>query len=90
MVAYCLRSFKAVFIPTPDTPGMLSEESPCKPFMSGTISGVSPSYLLETSSMSYIFLLKAVEIYTLVLSDTNCRVSVSTVTINESIPELSH
>ena len=48
-VPYSCRSFTAVLSPTPGTPGMLSLESPARPFQSVTCSGVKPysSYTLE-------------------------------------------
>ena len=75
-------SFIAVFIPIPGIPGILSEESPCNAFISGTNSGPSPPYLSLTAFMSKIDDFWKLEFMkTLVVPDTNCRVSESPVRI---------
>ena len=51
-VPYSFMSFIADFGPTPDTPGILSEESPIKPNRSIILSGGTPQRSL-TPSLSY-------------------------------------
>ena len=54
-------SLIAVFLPTPGTPGTLSDLSPSRPLMSATRSGPRPSYLSRTASASKTLLLKEVD-----------------------------
>ena len=64
----------AAFLPTPGTPGILSDGSPSKAFISATNSGPNPSYLSFTFSGSYILISPNPEyIKTLVCSFTSCN-----------------
>ncbi len=46
----------AAFLPIPGTPGILSEGSPSKAYISATKSGPNPSYLSFTFPGSYILI----------------------------------
>ncbi len=87
---YCCSSFRAVFSPTPGTPGMLSDLSPISPLRSISPAGSSPylsfTLLLSQSSKSDTPLLVYI---TFTLSLTSCRASRSPVTMSTSMPSCS-
>ena len=72
----------AAFFPIPGTPGMLSDGSPSRAFISATNSGPNPSYLSLTALLSYVLISPNPEyISTFVLVFTNCNWSASPVNI---------